>query len=51
MYRLAEVRDSISEVSLNEELTEIMKIQYAYEAPSKVISATNHMMQALLDLR
>jgi flagellar hook-associated protein 1 FlgK len=48
---LAGVRDSVSGVNLDEELTEMMKVQYAYEAASKVISATDQMLQTLLDMR
>jgi flagellar hook-associated protein 1 FlgK len=38
-------------VNLDEELTEMMKVQHAYEAASKVISVVDEMMQALLDMR
>jgi len=48
---LAEVRDSVSGVNLDEELTEMMKVQHAYEAASKVISVVDQMMQTLLDMR
>ena len=48
---LAGVRDSVSGVNLDEELTEMMKVQHAYEAAAKVISVTDQMMQDLLDMR
>ena len=48
---LQEVRDSVSGVNLDEELTEMMKAQHAYEAASKIISVTDQMMQTLLSLR
>jgi len=48
---LAEVRDSVSGVNLDEELTEMMKVQHAYEAAAKVVSVVDEMMQALLDMR
>jgi flagellar hook-associated protein 1 FlgK len=48
---LAKVRDSISGVNLDEELTEMMKVQHAYEAASKVVSVVDEMMQTLLDMR
>jgi flagellar hook-associated protein 1 FlgK len=48
---LAGVRDSVSGVNLDEELTEMMKVQHAYEAASKVISVVDQMMQTLLDMR
>jgi flagellar hook-associated protein 1 FlgK len=51
MTRLGEVRDSVSGVNLDEELTEMMKVQHAYEAASKVISVADQMMQTLLDMR
>ncbi|MCX5919638.1 MAG: flagellin, partial [Deltaproteobacteria bacterium] len=48
---LSKVRDSISGVNLDEELTEMMKVQHAYEAASKVVSVVDEMMQTLLDMR
>lgn len=48
---LAKVRDSVSGVNLDEELTEMMKVQHAYEAASKVVSVVDEMMQTLLDMR
>jgi flagellar hook-associated protein 1 FlgK len=51
LSNLSEVRDSVSGVNLDEELTEMMKVQHAYEAASKVISVVDEMMQALLDMR
>jgi flagellar hook-associated protein 1 FlgK len=51
LNRLAEVRDSVSGVNLDEELTEMMKVQHAYEAAAKVISTTDEMMQTLLNMR
>jgi len=51
MNGLQEVRDSVSGVNLDEELTEMMKAQHAYEAASKIISVTDQMMQTLLSLR
>jgi flagellar hook-associated protein 1 FlgK len=50
LTRLEEVRDSVSGVNLDEELTEMMKFQYAYEA-SKVIAVTDQMLRILLELR
>jgi len=51
MDGLQQVRDSVSGVNLDEELTEMMKVQQAYEASSKIITVTDQMMQTLLDLR
>ena len=51
LENLSEVRDSVSGVNLDEELTEMIKVQHAYEAAAKVISTTDEMMQALLNMR
>ena len=48
---LEEVRDSVSGVNLDEELTEMMKLQYAYEAASKIIAIGDEMLQSLMQLR
>jgi flagellar hook-associated protein 1 FlgK len=48
---LQQVRDSVSGVNLDEELTEMMKVQHAYEAASKIITVTDQLMQTLLSLR
>ena len=47
---LGEVRDSVSGVNLDEEMTELMKIQRAYEASAKLIAITDEMLQALLQI-
>lgn len=49
--RLGELRDSVSGVNLDEELTEMMKIQRAHEAAAKLIAAADEMLQALLKVR
>jgi len=49
--RLSEVRDSVSGVNLDEEMTELMKIQRAYEASAKLIAITDEMLQALMQIR
>ena len=51
LTRLEEVRDSVSGVNLDEELTEMMKVQYAYEAASKIIAVVDEMLQSLMQLR
>lgn len=43
-------RDSISGVSLDEEALSLMKYQRAYQAASRVIAATDEMMQTLMSL-
>jgi flagellar hook-associated protein 1 FlgK len=47
---LQNVRDSVSGVNLDEELTELLKIQRAYEASSKIISIADEMLQSLLQM-
>ncbi len=49
--QLREVRDSISGVNTDEELVEVMKIQRAFQAASKLISAADEMLQSLLEIR
>lgn len=48
---LQNVRDSVSGVNLDEELTELLKIQRAYEANSKIISIADEMLQSLLQVQ
>ena len=47
---LNQVRDAVSGVNLDEEMTELMKIQRAYEASAKLIAITDEMLQALLQI-
>ncbi len=49
--RLSVVRDSISAVSLDEEMTNLIKYQSAYEAASKLISTADEMLETLLDIK
>jgi flagellar hook-associated protein 1 FlgK len=42
------LRDSVSGVNLDEEMTELLKLQRAYEASSKIISIADEMLQSLL---
>jgi len=51
MNRLGEIRDSISGVNLDEELTEMMKFQRAYEAASKLILVGDEMLKSVLEMR
>ncbi len=48
---LQNLRDSVSGVNLDEELTELLKIQRAYEANSKIISIADEMLQSLLQVQ
>ncbi len=47
---LAELRDSISGVDLDQEATELMAWQAAYEASARVVSAANQMLSELMDM-
>jgi len=47
---LAELRDSISGVDLDQEATELMAWQAAYEASARVVSAANQMLSELMEM-
>jgi len=49
--RLSDIRDSISAVSLDEEMTNLIKFQSAYEAASKLISIADEMLETLLGVK
>ena len=49
--KLGEVRDSISAVSLDEEMTKLIEFQYAYTAAAKLITAVDEMMNSLLSTK
>ncbi len=44
-------RDSVSGVSLDEEMTNMMKFQKAYEASARLISVVNQMLDTLLSIQ
>jgi flagellar hook-associated protein FlgK len=46
--KLESVRDSISAVNLDEEMTNMMKFQHAYTAASKLISVADELLTSLL---
>jgi flagellar hook-associated protein 1 FlgK len=48
---LNQTRDSISGVSLDEELTNLIEYQHAYAAAAKLITTADEMLQVLMDLR
>jgi flagellar hook-associated protein 1 FlgK len=48
---LAQTRDNISAVSLDEEMTNLMKYQQAYAAAAKLIATTDQMFTALLETK
>lgn len=45
------IRDSISAVSLDEEMTHLIKYQHGYEAAAKLISVSDEMLDTLLSLK
>ena len=49
--KIGEIRDSISAVSLDEEMTNIIKFQRAFQAAAKLISISDEMLSTLLSVR
>jgi flagellar hook-associated protein 1 len=49
--QLNEQRDSVSGVSLDEEMINMMKYQYAFQAASKLITTADEMFQTILEMR
>jgi len=49
--KLGEIRDSISAVSLDEEMTNLIKFQHAYTAAAKLISVSDEMLETLLSTK
>jgi flagellar hook-associated protein 1 FlgK len=47
---LQDLRDSVSGVNLDEEMTEVLKLQRSYEANSKIIGIADQMLQSLMEL-
>ena len=48
---ISNIRDSISGVSLDEELTNLIKYQHAYAAATKLISTSDEMLKTLLEVK
>ena len=48
---LAQQRDSVSGVSMEEELTNLMTFQKAYQASAQIISTVNQMLQTLVTMK
>ncbi|MBU1052866.1 MAG: flagellar hook-associated protein FlgK [Proteobacteria bacterium] len=48
---MSDIRDSISAVSLDEEMTNLIKFQHAYSAAAKLISTADEMLQTLLGMK
>jgi flagellar hook-associated protein 1 FlgK len=49
--KLSEMRDSLSAVSLDEEMANLIKFQHAYSAAAKLISTADEMLSTLLELK
>jgi len=49
--QFSEMRDSVSAVSLDEELTNLIKYQRAYEAAAKMVTTADELLQTLLSLK
>lgn len=49
--KLSETRDNISAVSIDEEMTNLIKYQQAYSAAAKLISTADEMFQTLLETK
>jgi flagellar hook-associated protein 1 FlgK len=47
---LSTLRDSVSGVNLDEEMTELMEIQAAYQAAAKLVTVTDEMLQSLFQI-
>ena len=48
---LTEQRDSISAVSLDEEMIKLMKYQHAFSAASKLLKVSDEMLNTLIAMR
>jgi len=49
--KLSDIRDGISAVSLDEEMTNLIKFQQAYAAAAKLISTAEEMLETLLSVK
>jgi len=49
--QLSQMRDSLSAVSLDEEMANLVKFQHAYTAAAKLISIADEMLNTLLELK
>ena len=48
---LQEMRDAISGVSLDEEMTNLIKYQHAYASAAKLVTVADELLQTLLDMK
>ena len=51
LNNLSELRDEISAVSLDEEMTNLIKYQHAYSAAAKLITVSDEMLDTLLSVK
>ncbi|MDY7037265.1 MAG: flagellar basal body rod C-terminal domain-containing protein, partial [Thermodesulfobacteriota bacterium] len=51
LNKLDGIRDSISAVSLDEEMTNLIKFQHAYSAAARLISISDEMLSTLLNVK
>ena len=51
LQELKTMRESISSVSLDEEMTRLMQYQHAYAAAAKLLSTSDEMLQTLLEVK
>jgi flagellar hook-associated protein FlgK len=49
--QLTDIRDSVSGVNLEEEMVNMMKYQYGFMAASKLVSASDQMLQAVMQIQ
>ena len=49
--QLTETRDNISSVSIDEEMTNLIKYQHAYAAAAKLIATADEMLRTLLEVK
>ena len=49
--QLTDKRNNISAVSIDEEMTDLIKFQHAYSAAAKLVTTANEMLQELLNLK
>jgi flagellar hook-associated protein 1 FlgK len=51
MTQLNKVRDQVSGVSIDEETTNLMQFQHAFDASARVIRVADEMMESILKLK
>jgi len=51
LNQLKGIRDSISAVSLDEEMANLIQFQHAYAAAAKLLSVSDEMMMTLLEIK